>query len=233
MNSRSSSSRRHATTRRGSATTAAANRHHSTSKRRSTNKHRSGGQLILLNKPFGYVSQFSGEDRNLSQLVPASNVYPAGRLDKDSEGLLLLTDNGGLQHRIAHPSQKLLKTYHVQVEGDITREALNNLRKGVTLKDGLATAVATREIDEPANLWQRDPPIRSRQSIPTSWLELVINEGRNRQVRRMTAAVNLPTLRLIRHQIGPWTVDGIDCGKFQTVCFESISELSLQVMFDR
>ena len=227
------------TTGRCSAKTVAANGHRSGSKRRThakrrtTKKQRSGGQLILLNKPFGYVSQFSGADRNLSQLVPASDVYPAGRLDKDSEGLLLLTDNGSLQHRIAHPSQKLLKTYHVQVEGDITREALDNLRKGVTLKDGLATAVATREIDEPVNLWLRDPPIRSRQSIPTSWLELVINEGRNRQVRRMTAAVNLPTLRLIRYQIGPWVVDGIDCGKFQTTVFESISELSLQMMFDR
>ena len=201
------------TTGRCSVKTVAANRHRSGSKRRTHIKRRttngSGGRLILLNKPFGYVSQFSGEDRNLSQLIPASNVYPAGRLDKDSEGLLLLTDNGSLQHRIAHPSQKLLKTYHAQVEGNITCEALDNLCKGVTLKDGLATAVAAREIDEPANLWLRDPPIRSRQSIPTSWLELVINEGRNRQARRMTAAVNLPTLRLIRHQIGPWAVDGL------------------------
>ena len=220
------------TTGRCSVKTVAANRHRSGSKRRTHIKRRttngSGGRLILLNKPFGYVSQFSGEDRNLSQLIPASNVYPAGRLDKDSEGLLLLTDNGSLQHRIAHPSQKLLKTYHAQVEGNITCEALDNLCKGVTLKDGLATAVAAREIDEPANLWLRDPPIRSRQSIPTSWLELVINEGRNRQARRMTAAVNLPTLRLIRHQIGPWAVDGIDCGKFQTIVFQSIGELSLQ-----
>ncbi len=186
---------------------------------------KSGGQLILLNKPFGYVSQFSGADRNLSHLVTTRNVYPAGRLDKDSEGLLLLTDNGTLQHKIAHPSQKLLKTYRVQVEGEVTQKALVALRNGVMLKDGLATAVEARRISEPAQLWVRDPPIRSRQSIPTDWLELIIDEGRNRQVRRMTAAVDLPTLRLIRYQIGPWTVDSIDCGKYQTRQFKSIHEL--------
>lgn len=152
-------------------------------------------------------------------------MYPAGRLDKDSEGLLLLTDNGLLQHKIAHPSQKLLKTYHAQVEGNVTQEALDDLRDGVMLKDGLASAVAARKIKEPAQLWLRDPPIRSRQSIPTGWIELIIDEGRNRQIRRMTAAVDLPTLRLIRYRIGPWTLDNIDCGKYHTKYFKSIGDL--------
>jgi len=186
---------------------------------------RSVATLILLNKPYGYVSQFSGSDRNLSELVDVKNVYPAGRLDKDSEGLLLLTDSGPLQHKIAHPSQKLRKTYHAQVEGHITREKLEQLREGVRLKDGLATAIDAKKITQPAHLWPRLPPIRFRQSIPTEWLEVVIDEGRNRQVRRMTAAVDLPTLRLIRYQIGPWTVADIACGEYQTKTFSSIDEL--------
>jgi 23S rRNA pseudouridine2457 synthase len=183
------------------------------------------GCLILLNKPFGVVSQFSGDDNNLSQLVPIDNVYPAGRLDKDSEGLLLLTDHGPLQHHIAHPSQKLRKTYLVQVEGTITDEALKRLQHGVQLKDGLATALQATPITPPRYLWPRTPPIRSRQSIPTDWLELVIDEGRNRQVRRMTAAVGLPTLRLIRTSIGRWSVAPIDCGEYQTLQFNSIDEI--------
>lgn len=183
------------------------------------------GCLILLNKPYGVVSQFSGEDNNLSQLVPIDNVYPAGRLDKDSEGLLLLTDHGALQHRIAHPSQKLRKTYVAQVEGTITEDALHQLQHGVRLKDGLATALEATQITPPGYLWPRTPPIRSRQSIPTDWLELVIDEGRNRQVRRMTAAVGLPTLRLIRTCIGPWSVAPIDCGEYQTLQFRSIAEI--------
>ena len=186
-----------------------------------------GGRLILLNKPFGYVSQFSGADKNLSNLVTESNVYPAGRLDKDSEGLLLLTDNGVLQHKIAHPSQKLRKTYWVQVEGIVRSEALDNLRNGVRLKDGLATAIEVCKIEQPASLWPRDPPIRHRQTIPTEWIQLVIDEGRNRQVRRMTAVVNLPTLRLIRSQIGKWTVDEIVCGESKTIPFDTIDELLL------
>jgi len=197
------------------------NRHRSAGKQ----PRRSGGQLILLNKPFGYVSQFSGADKNLSHLVNTKNVYPAGRLDKDSEGLLLLTDNGSLQHKIAHPSQKLLKTYRVQVEGNVTPRALADLRSGVMLKDGQAKAVEAHVIKQPETLWPRDPPIRSRQTVPTEWIELVINEGRNRQVRRMTAAVNLPTLRLIRWQIGPWTVNNIVCGEYKTKYFDSIDDL--------
>lgn len=185
----------------------------------------SGGQLILLNKPFGYVSQFSGADKNLSHLINVPNVYPAGRLDKDSEGLLLLTDHGPLQHKIAHPTEKLQKTYHVQVEGQITDEVLQQLRRGVALKDGPATAIAAARIEEPDYLWPRNPPIRQRQAIPTDWMELVIAEGRNRQVRRMTATVNLPTLRLIRYQIGIWTVADIECGKFTTKIFNSVTEL--------
>lgn len=186
---------------------------------------RSGGQLVLLNKPYGFVSQFSGADKNLSSLVPFKKVYPAGRLDKDSEGLLLLTDNGTLQHKISHPSQKLLKTYRVQVEGKITDNALQALRNGVTLKDGLAIAAQAKKIDEPVQLWPRNPPIRHRQNIPTEWLEIVIGEGRNRQIRRMTAAVDLPTLRLIRYQIGRWKVDDIECGNYQTKFFSSIEQL--------
>ena len=152
-------------------------------------------------------------------------MYPAGRLDKDSEGLLLLTDNGALQHKIAHPAQKLQKTYHVQVEGRVTTDALQQLRSGVSLKDGPAVAVAATRIDEPEYLWPRDPPIRHRLSVPTDWIELIIDEGRNRQVRRMTAAVNLPTLRLIRCRVGAWTVDHIECGKFHTKHFQNIAEL--------
>jgi len=183
--------------------------------------------LILLNKPFGYISQFSGADKNLSDLVSESDVYPAGRLDKDSEGLLLLTGNGKLQHKIAHPSQKLRKTYWAQVEGRVSTNALEKLRDGVLLKDGSAAATDVRKIDEPANLWPRVPPIRSRQSIPTEWIQLVIDEGRNRQVRRMTAAVGLPTLRLIRYQIGEWTINGIVCGTYKKIKFNAIEELPI------
>jgi len=138
---------------------------------------------------------------------------------------LLLTDNGALQHKIAHPEQKLRKTYHVQVEGRVTADALRSLCSGVSLKDGPAAAIAATRIDEPAYVWPRNPPIRHRLSVPTDWMELVIDEGRNRQVRRMTAAVNLPTLRLIRFQIGAWTVDQIECGKFHTKHFNTIAEL--------
>ena len=173
--------------------------------------------LILLNKPFGIVSQFSGDDHNLSQLINTPGVYPAGRLDKDSEGLLLLTDHGQLQHRIANPGFKLEKSYWAQVDGLITREALDQLTSGVTLKDGNATAISARAIQEPEALWPRTPPIRVRQSVPTSWIELIISEGRNRQVRRMTAAVGFPTLRLIRHRIGKWSVDNIKSGNYQTI----------------
>ena len=173
--------------------------------------------LILLNKPFGMMSQFSGDDRNLSEIIQTPGVYPAGRLDKDSEGLLLLTNNGKLQHRISAPKQKMQKSYWVQVEGAATEEALQTLTHGVTLKDGPAAAVRARAIEEPKDLWPRVPPIRERKSIPTSWIDLTLSEGRNRQVRRMTAAVDLPTLRLVRYRIGKWSIDNISSGKFQTI----------------
>ena len=173
--------------------------------------------LILLNKPFGVVSQFSGDDHNLSAYINTPGVYPAGRLDKDSEGLLLLTNNGKLQHRIAEPKHKLDKSYWVQVEGFASEAALAALRSGVTLRDGPANAISATQIPPPATLWQRHPPIRERKTVPTSWLNLVIREGRNRQVRRMTAAVDLPTLRLIRHRIGKWSIDNISSGKYLTI----------------
>jgi 23S rRNA pseudouridine2457 synthase len=173
--------------------------------------------LILLNKPFGVVSQFSGDDHNLSAYIKTPGVYPAGRLDKDSEGLLLLTNNGKLQHRIAEPKLKMEKSYWAQVEGVASEDALAALCSGVTLRDGLAKAISATQIPPPAILWQRHPPIRERKNVPTSWINLVISEGRNRQVRRMTAAVDLPTLRLIRHRIGKWSIDNIPSGKYLTI----------------
>lgn len=166
--------------------------------------------LILLNKPFNVLSQFSGENCTLADHIREPNVYPAGRLDRDSEGLLLLTDDGKLQARISDPHHKLAKHYWVQVEGIPDAAQLAQLGTGVKLKDGPAHALSVELINEPATLWVRVPPIRERRQIPTSWLDLAINEGRNRQVRRMTAAVGLPTLRLIRHRIGPW-----DLGKLR------------------
>jgi 23S rRNA pseudouridine2457 synthase len=170
-------------------------------------------QLILFNKPFRVMSQFSpsGDKATLAQYIDAPNFYPAGRLDFDSEGLLLLTDDGALQHRIAHPSQKLPKTYWVQVEGEPDANAIARLREGVSLNDGPTQPAQVRLIDEP-DLWPRIPPIRVRQSISTHWLEIIIREGRNRQVRRMTAAVGLPTLRLVRAAIGDWTLAGLNPG---------------------
>ncbi len=175
--------------------------------------------LILLNKPFRVLSQFSNDDgrATLADFVAVKDVYPAGRLDRDSEGLLLLTDDGRLQSRIAEPRRKLPKFYWAQVEGDADPAALARLERGVHLKDGTARALRATEIDEPASLWPRDPPIRERREIPTSWLEIVIDEGRNRQVRRMTAAIGLPTLRLIRHRVGPWRLDGLAPGDTRLV----------------
>lgn len=172
--------------------------------------------IILFNKPFDVLCQFTDEQgrRTLADFIKQKNVYAAGRLDRDSEGLLLLTDDGRLQHKITDPKNKMQKTYLVQVEGEITQDAINQLKKGVKLKDGLTRPAKAKTINEPEKLWPRVPPIRERKNIPTSWIELSITEGRNRQVRRMTAATGFPTLRLIRYSIGEWTIDGIDIGKF-------------------
>ena len=175
--------------------------------------------LILFNKPFGVLCQFTNQEGHptLADYITTTNVYPAGRLDKNSEGLLLLTDDGKLQHEITDPKHKLEKTYLVQVEGDITEDALKQLRDGVKLKDGITRPAKARKINEPKNLWPRNPPIRERKNSPTSWIELIITEGRNRQVRRMTAAVGHPTLRLIRSRVGEWQLQHLEIGKFITV----------------
>lgn len=175
--------------------------------------------LILLNKPYQVLSQFRDANgrATLADYVDVPGVYPAGRLDYDSEGLLVLTDDGRLQARISEPRSKTRKTYWAQVEGVPDDEQLQQLVQGVTLKDGRAKAVSARRIDEPATLWDRNPPIRYRKSVPDSWLEIVLTEGRNRQVRRMTAAVGLPTLRLIRYAVGDWTVDGLASGQWREV----------------
>lgn len=173
-------------------------------------------KIILFNKPWGVLSQFrdSAQRQTLSSWIDAPDFYPAGRLDQDSEGLLLLCRDGALQQRIASPRFKLPKTYLVQVEGQIDEPALARLRSGVDLNDGVTLAARAAHIPEP-RLWAREVPIRTRASIPTSWLRLTLTEGRNRQVRRMTAAVGLPTLRLVRWQIGPWTLDGLACGAWR------------------
>lgn len=172
--------------------------------------------IILFNKPFDVLCQFTDEQgrSTLADFIKLKNVYAAGRLDRDSEGLLLLTDDGKLQHKITDPKNKMKKTYWVQVEGEITDEAIKQLTKGITLKDGLTKPARAKKISEPSGLWPRVPPIRERKQIPTSWLELRITEGRNRQVRRMTAATGFPTLRLIRYSIGEWSIDNIGNGDY-------------------
>lgn len=174
-------------------------------------------RLICFNKPYGVLSQFTAEGRwrGLKDFIDLPGVYVAGRLDADSEGLLLLTNDGKLQARISDPRHKMEKTYWVQVEGVPDEAALLALRQGVQLNDGPTRPARARLMDEPAPLWPRDPPVRFRQSIPTCWLELVISEGRNRQVRRMTAAVGYPTLRLIRAAIGPYTLQGLAPGTWR------------------
>ena len=171
-------------------------------------------QLLLFNKPFGVLSQFTDADdrTTLASYINRPGFYPAGRLDRDSEGLLLLTDEGQLQHRIAHPLHKLPKVYWVQIEGEPDKATLQRLRKGVQLKDGTTRPAKARCIPEPG-LWPRRSPVRHRKSVPTCWLELTITEGRNRQIRRMTAAVGHPTLRLVRARIGNWELGGLQPGE--------------------
>lgn len=180
-------------------------------------------KLIRFNKPFDVLPQFTDRSapqsprRTLSDFIDLPGVYPAGRLDRDSEGLMMLTDNGRLQAKISDPRHKMAKTYWVQVEGDPTDAALAALRTGVRLKDGPTLPARVSRMQEPDGLWPRTPPIRVRKTIPDCWISLTLREGRNRQVRRMTAAVGHPTLRLIRYQIGGWTLDGLDSGTWQAI----------------
>ena len=177
-------------------------------------------RLVLFNKPYDVLTQFTdreGGRATLKQFIPLPGIYAAGRLDRDSEGLLVLTDSGSLIKRIADPANKMPKTYWAQVEGVPTEEALDHLRRGVMLKDGKTLPAGARAMAEPEGLWPRDPPIRYRAAIPTTWIELILREGRNRQVRRMTAAVGLPTLRLIRWAVGDWSLDGLAPGQWREV----------------
>jgi 23S rRNA pseudouridine2457 synthase len=175
--------------------------------------------LLLFNKPFNVLCQFTdepqykGQRETLADYIQRPGFYAAGRLDRDSEGLLLLTDDGKLQHQIADPKHKQPKTYLVQVEGELTKQAIQQLQQGVELKDGLTQPAKARKMPEPKWLWPRNPPIRERKNIPTSWLELTITEGKNRQVRRMTAAVGFPTLRLIRTRIGDYQLKNLQPGE--------------------
>ncbi len=178
-------------------------------------------KLILFNKPYAVLCQFSRTDdyqgETLADYIQQKGFYPAGRLDKDSEGLLLLTDNGKLQHKIAHPDHKMSKTYWVLVEGEVTDKKLQCLREGVELKDGITLPAKIKRIASPYLLWERIPPVRYRKHIPETWLEMTIYEGRNRQIRRMTAAIGYPTLRLIRYRIGSWTLDGLKNGQYREI----------------
>ncbi len=177
----------------------------------------------MFNKPFDVLSQFTdkgtenGPRRTLSDFIDVKGVYPAGRLDRDSEGLMLLTDDGRLQTKISNPKHKMPKTYWAQVEGIPSAEAIRKLQQGVTLKDGITLPAQAQIMDEPVHLWPRTPPIRVRKSIPDTWIALTLREGRNRQVRRMTAAVGHPTLRLIRAQIGAWRLDDLPVGQWSEI----------------
>ncbi|WP_417440699.1 pseudouridine synthase [Idiomarina sp.] len=185
---------------------------------KSQTKRPANPKLVLLNKPYGVLSQFTGEegDQTLKPFIPHNDVYPAGRLDKDSEGLLLLTNDGVYQARLANPKYKVWKTYWVQVEGDPSEEQLEQLKNGVELNDGMTRPAEAFVMPEPMNLWPRNPPVRERKSVPDTWLCLKIREGKNRQVRRMTAHVGLPTLRLIRAAVGPFQLKTMQPGEWRS-----------------
>ncbi|WP_283130330.1 23S rRNA pseudouridine(2457) synthase RluE [Enterovibrio norvegicus] len=208
------------TPKRSAKTSASMQNSRRTSRLRSNKPARPKGptKIILFNKPFNTLTQFTGEpgDSTLADFIPVKDVYAAGRLDKDSEGLLVLTNDGILQARLTQPKSKSPKTYWVQVEGIPSEDSLNRLRNGVELNDGWTLPAGIELMQEPT-IWDRNPPIRHRPSIPTSWIAITLEEGRNRQVRRMTAAVGHPTLRLIRHRMGEWTVDDMQPGEWKEV----------------